>query len=187
MSLLLVVRDPEKILQACRSLNEMMRFEQSHLTGMTLSDRELLLGTWIDPTATILNLPEIFEVESGADNAIPLSNRCQMVNLFSLSGVWTICQLAFDSSNYITPEVQRELLLAVFFRYQQSAPMLGKDIIGSFMPVFEKGDSKSDIQTEIRRLQLLYPGMITDFLIYDPMSAVCWIEKQGDNSSHASR
>ena len=95
MSLLLVVRDPEKLLESCRTFIKMLHFEKSDLTGMALSDGEQLLGIWIDPTANILNTPDNFKVERDEYNSTFLLHGCHIVDSFSLSGVWAVCRLAF--------------------------------------------------------------------------------------------
>lgn len=178
MSLLLVVRYPEAIPQAYQALNEMLDFEQSHANEMT-SDREVLGAVWVDPTANILNSPDILINGSDKGSVTSMVHGCCTVDSFSLSGVWTVCRLEFDSSEFMTSLLQRETLLKLLFRYRQSAPMLDPEVMGRFVPVFENCDSEKDIHKEIRKMQLLCPGMITEFLVSHSLNGAFRIEKCG--------
>jgi len=175
MSILLVVRDPEKLLEACRTFIKIQHDEQCDLSGMALLGSEHLLGAWIDPTANILNAPDAFKVEQDEYHSTLLLRGCRIVDSFSLSGAWAICRLAFDSSRDMEPALQREALLQSFLRYRQSIPMLGPEVIGRFIPIFGASDAHNNIYREIQTLKLLSPGMITDFLMLDSSGGGCRI------------
>gem|GEM_PF-3275503 len=184
MGLLLIARNLEHVSVACRALKDVISFESSLLDSVDSFSRESPLGVWIDPTAIFLNSLKFHgkDNEEKSDEE-SLQDRVVFEDSLTLTGIWTICKLIIGESEFVSRVLQRKILLKTFFRYRQSRHFLGSDVMGGFIPIFDFSEDIIEINDTLKNLQLLYPGTIVDFAVYDPSSGVCRIESVGEKSN----